>query len=212
MLLDKQSKEIKLSGWRPHIESLRCLNVGRMVRTRALIPGTETRGAWAWTREGERVASIGYEATWHGPGFGSLRLQYTITQDGERLEKDYCIRLIGRPLRFGGFRWYSACPVTGRPVLKLYMVQGTFVARTAIRPLPTYASQRAGRGLDRIIERRWALRRKLGDPGDLFCELTKPKWMRWRTFQRYADLDDRLAEAEDGAFLGRVGRLMGVGN
>jgi hypothetical protein len=32
---------------------------------------------------------------------------------------------------------------------------------------------------------------------DLFDGPCKPKWMRWRTFQKYADRDARLAERED---------------
>lgn len=200
-----------MEAWRPYIEGLRCLDVGQMLRTRAIRPGVETHGSWAWSRDGERVASIGYEATWQGVTLGSLRLQYAVEQDGERLHKDYSIRLAAFPMRFGGVRWYCYCPATGRRVLKLYLVQGRFVARTAIRPLPTYASQRAARGADRIMARRWALRRKLGDPGDLFSELNKPKWMRWHTFQRYRDLDEQLSDAEDGALLVRIRRLVGVG-
>lgn len=71
-----------------------------------------------------------------------------------------------------------------------------FCHRTAIRPQPTYASQRIG-GCDRIIAQHWALRRKIGDNvSDLFSEPFKPKWMRWHTFARYAARDAELAARE----------------
>jgi len=84
-------------------------------------------------------------------------------------------------------------------VLKLYKFGSVekFCARTAIRPLPTYASQRTS-GASRIIEQRWAIRRKLGDTySDLFGEPFKPKRMHRRTFERYAQRDAKLAEAEN---------------
>ena len=197
-------------GWRPHIESLRCLDLTRMMKLRAVVPGIGRSGSWIWSDgdTGEQRANIGYTVTWHNSYSGSLRLRYTFTLDEESESKDYTVPLVGHSMRYGGFRWYCRCPATRRLALKLYMVKGLFVARTAIRPLPTYAIQRAGRGLDRITARRWALRRRLGDPGDLLCELQKPRWMRRRTFQRFTELDDRLAGAEDMAFLGRAARLM----
>jgi hypothetical protein len=92
-------------------------------------------------------------------------------------------------------------------VLKLYLVQGTFVARTAIRPLPTYRSQRVS-GLHRAIEQRWALRRKLDDTfSDLFGPPCKPKGMRWKTFERYAAKDERLASVEGMHFGRRLAQL-----
>lgn len=100
------------------------------------------------------------------------------------------------------------CPYTQRRVLKLYKFGAIekFCSRTAIRPLPIYASQRTS-GASRIINQRWALRRKLGDTfSDLFSEPCKPKWMRWRTFERYAARDAALAQAEFGALMRRMER------
>ena len=93
--------------------------------------------------------------------------------------------------------------------MKLYKFAGVeqFCCRTPIRPLPTYASQRTS-GSDRIMAQRWAIRRMLGDKfSDLFGKPFKPKWMRWRTFERYAARDAELAERENVywyRFLGRV--------
>ena len=72
-----------------------------------------------------------------------------------------------------------------------------FCHREAIIPLPTYASQRVS-GLAKLQERRWAIRRRLGDDqSGLGWGPLKPKWMRWKTFERYERLDDQLAELED---------------
>jgi hypothetical protein len=101
------------------------------------------------------------------------------------------------------------CPYTQRRVLKLYKFGAIeqFCSRTAIRPLPTYASQRTS-GSDRIMAQRWAIRRKIGDTfSDLFGEPYKPKWMRWHTFERYATRDAKLAERENGYLLELIGRL-----
>lgn len=77
----------------------------------------------------------------------------------------------------------------------------------ARKPKPTYASQRESGG-DRIIAQRWALRRKIGDDfSDLFGEPFKPKWMRWRTFQRYLDRDSELEARESRYLFGLLGRF-----
>jgi hypothetical protein len=111
-------------------------------------------------------------------------------------------------LNFGGRRWWLHCPFTGKRALKLYLYGsiGRFCHRSAIRPQPTYSSQRVS-GLDRIMSRRWALRRKLADPGDLFTPLKKPKWMLWKTFSRYAELDEQLADQEEATIFCRWGRF-----
>src|SRR4029079_16662319 len=95
-------------------------------------------------------------------------------------------------------------PYTHRRALTLHKFSGIekFCHRTAIRPLPTYASQRVS-GSDRIIAQRWAIRHRIGDKfSDLFGPPFKPKWMRKRTFERYAARDAELAEAEDGYLFG----------
>jgi hypothetical protein len=187
------------SGWRPHIESGRCLCVNALLRHGSIRPGFTTSGSWCWTQNGETVAAVGYNARL-GLDSGELRLSYTWRPDGELSDVVCTIRLSSLPLQFGGRRWYMHCPYTDRRVLKLYKFGSIekFCARTAIRPLPTYASQRVS-GSDRINAQRWAIRRKIGDDlSDLFGEPYKPKRMHWRTFQRYADRDAELAEREGG--------------
>jgi len=200
------------SGWRPHIESALCLDVGSMFKCGALRPGSTTSGNWQWSRDGERVAAIGYSANL-SPENGELSLFYTWTPGGKPQDVTFTIRLSSLPLQYGGRRWYMHCPYTDRRALKLYKFASVrqFCSRTAIRPLPTYASQRVS-GSDRINAQRWAIRRKIGDDhSDLFGEPYKPKRMHWRTFQRYADRDAELAEREGGYLMRLLGRLQRYG-
>lgn len=185
------------SGWRPHIESAKRLSLAALFKAGALQVGGDTSGGWQWTRDGEMIAAIGYKASLDKTA-GTLRLFYTWTYDDEPKDVTCIIRLSSLPLHYGGRRWYLHCPYTDRRALMLYKFGAIeqFCHRTAIRPLPTYASQRTG-GCDRIMAQRWALRRKLGDTvSDLFGEPFKPKWKRWRTFERYAARDAQLAARE----------------
>lgn len=200
------------SGWRPHIESALCLSVGSMFKCGALRAGATTSGGWHWSRDGEKIAAIGYSASLSAES-GELRLSYTWTPDGKPQDVTCAVRLSSLPLQYGGRRWYMHCPYTQRRVLKLYKFGSIeqFCCRTAIRPLPTYASQRVS-GSDRINAQRWAIRRKIGDTfSDLFGEPYKPKGMRWGTFERYAERDAELAEREGGYLLRLIERLQRYG-
>jgi hypothetical protein len=194
-------------GWRPHIESALSLSVGSLFKAGAMRAGATTSGSWRWSRDGTQVASIGYRATLNEES-GELRLSYTWTREGKPQDTVCVIRLSSLSLHYGSRRWYMHCPYTQRRVLNLYKfgVIEQFCCRTAIHPLPTYDSQRTS-GSSRIIDQRWALRRKLGDTfSDLFGEPCKPKGMRWRTFERYAARDAELAERENGHLLWLIRR------
>lgn len=163
-----------------------------------------TSGCWQWTRDGERIASIGYRATL-GADSGTLTLDYNANGTPETCR----IELVTAPCGYGGRRWLFVCPATGRRALKLYKWAKLplFRHREAVRPRPTYASQRDGGG-ERIMRQRWAIRRKLGDDfSDLFGEPIKPKGMRWRTFNRHAARDAELAAREWQHFARLLGRM-----
>lgn len=100
---------------------------------------------------------------------------------------------------------YMHCPVTGKRAKKLYKwaALDRFCHREAIRPRPTYASQRDG-GHARIIRQRWALRQKMGDEfSDLFGEPCKPRWMRRHTYDKHVARDAELS-ARDDSYLGKL--------
>lgn len=199
------------SGWHPHIESALSLSLRCLFTKGALRVGCETSGGWHWTDTytGKEIGSIRYR-TELGDEVGTLTLSYSHADRDTSARKNIecIIRLSSVPLRYGGRRWYVHCPYTGRRALKLYKFSGIeqFCCRNAVRPLPTYASQRLS-GSDRIISQRWALRRKLDDNfTDLFGAPFKPKWMRWRTFEKYARRDAQLADRE----LPYMARLVGL--
>lgn len=195
-------------GWRPHLESALCLNLQTLFKRSAIWPGCDISGGWQWTRDGEKAASIGYRAKLTDDA-GTLTLDYSTGRDGERKTITCTVQLVTLPRHYGGRIWYFVCPYTGRRARKLYKWGPIdwFCHREAVKPKPTYASQRESGG-NRIITQRWALRRKLGDNfSDLFGEPVKPKWMRWRTFNRYAARDAELASREWGYFARQLGRM-----
>jgi hypothetical protein len=197
-------------GWRPHIESALCLDVRKMFRVRALQPGCQTSGGWHWTRDDKETASIGYRATL-GETSGTLTLEYMQGTADDRKAVTCRIEVESLPCHYGGRRWFARCPYTHRRAWKLYKWNRVewFCHRDAIRPKPTYRTQRLG-GCDRIMGQRWAIRRKLRDDfSDLFGEPCKPKHMHWRTFERYAARDAELASREWGYFGRLLDRLGG---
>jgi hypothetical protein len=57
--------------------------------------------------------------------------------------------------------------------------------------------------------KRSAIRQKLGDPATLLDPIfQKPKWMRWKTWQRYTARDEQLGAIEDAYMLRRWGRFL----
>lgn len=183
-----------MTGWRPHLESALCLDLRHLMKQGATQPGCTLAGSLHWRRDGQEVAGIRYQSVL-GEEAGELVLTYRT--EGQ----DVCdfIRLSSIPTAWGSRDWFMHCPATGRRARKLYKWEGLphFRHRDAVRPRPTYASQRDS-GSDRIIRQRWALRQKLGDDmSDLFGEPFKPKWKRWRTFNRIAQRDAELEARED---------------
>lgn len=191
---------MSFSGWHPHLESALVLSLPKMQAQGVIAPNSITGGSYAWrNNDGEAIYSVYYRADLHDT-HGRLELTDAAGT--------YGIALGSTPLHFGGRRWWMHCPFTSKRALKLYRYEclGKFCHRTAIRPLPTYASQRVS-GIDRLQCRRWTIRRKLEDQGTLCDPLTKPKWMRWNTFARFERLDETLATQEDAALWVRFGSL-----
>lgn len=193
-------------GWRPHLEGALCLNLARLFADGTLRADACTTGTLRWTntRTGADVASLGFRAEL-GPDSGTLTLDYSTNGTPETCR----IELVTAPCGFGGRRWLFVCPASGRRALKLYKWAKLplFRHREAVRPRPTYASQRDGGG-DRIMRQRWAIRRKLRDDlSTLFDDPWKPKGMHWRTFERYAARDAELAAREWRHFARLLGRL-----
>jgi len=102
---------------------------------------------------------------------------------------------------YGGRRWWFICPRTADRTSKLFLPRGGlhFWSRQAY-PLG-YACQREDR-FSRLQRRASALDRQFG--GDSGCTMdnppTKPKWMRWRTYERKLLRWERAVREADEEF------------
>ena len=118
---------------------------------------------------------------------------------------DQWITLVPQGSHFGGRQWYFICPVMNRRVSVIWKPPGAtrFCSRQTWKRQVAYSSQfldrdnRAHRGKAKIKSRLIADL----DP-DEWEFPPKPKWMRWRTYDRYerkfdayeAILDEGCAE------------------
>jgi len=115
------------------------------------------------------------------------------------------ITLVSRPRHFGGRQWFFLCPGTYRLATVLWRPPGAnrFCSRFAWGRQVAYHSQfqdptnRAHLGQARIKAR------LIGDLDPDEWDLPpKPKWMRWKTYNRYVELFDQYeAELDYGCAL-----------
>jgi len=165
------------------------------MRRGAAIPGSRTSFHYRWwnTYTGEETAVADC----------TVRMQeregtFRIVMD----DLEETIILTPRSTRFGGHQWYFVCPVMNRCCSVLWRPPGAtrFCCRQAWGRAVAYSSQfldpdnRAHRGKAKIKAR------LIGDYDPDEWELPpKPKWMRWRTYNRYVERFDRYeAILEDG--------------
>jgi hypothetical protein len=140
--------------------------------------------------------------------FIELTHQTRDDREGDRIVRDR-IRLIWTVPTYGGRRWWFLCPRTGRKTTKLYLPNGGwhFWSRRAYGL--GYACQREGR-FDRLQRRAAKLNRQLGGEGWRSWDTPpiKPKWMRWRTYERKYERWERAVEKADEEFAVRAARLL----
>ena len=123
-------------GWRKSdaktlVEDCRVLDIGPLVRERVVCPNLIRRGTWQWTRNGEKVASVGYLVDTEADK-GTVRLTYTVGRDGQEQKRmEYAVPLVTTALTSGGRRWWFRCvasrngePRCGRRAGKLYLPPG----------------------------------------------------------------------------------------
>ena len=166
-------------GWnrtaRSTTEDLRRISIQSLLRDRVLDgPRSITT---TWSRNGEKVASIGIVG-----GRNAIRLHYRHQGYGETEWRsvDETVRIDWRPNRYGGATPYFECPRCKRSVWHLYLTSGYNLCRHCCRL--TYESRRQ-RSYDRMAETVHRLRMKLGgEPGFDQVIPDKPKGMHWRTY------------------------------
>src|SRR5262252_2581060 len=167
-------------GWRRKCEHLLGLDVRVLARRGHLVPGMYF--SLQWSRGGEPAGNVGIETA-----SDHVRRAYTWTPYGSDLQQIDCsVRLMRTRCHLGGSRPWFRCPRCWSPRAVIYGVagDGRFGCRQCMRL--AYASE-AESVVDRINRRLHKLQAKLGEDGE------KPKWMRWRTFDRICE---QLAAAE----------------
>jgi len=195
---------------RPQVESALALDIVSFQRSGVLRPNHAHDGIVSWTLRDDTIRIAYNVRTFDNTGRLTLRYRVCEGYTEEWRDVTCVIRLSTTLPRFGGFQWWAHCPHSGIRCRKLHRFGGIdqFCHRTSIRPLPIYRSQTLS-GIARLESRQWAIRRKLGDTlTGLSEEPLRPKWMRHKTFQRYAEKDARLGAIVDGAWGPYFARLV----
>jgi len=133
-------------------------------------------------------------------------------QIGESVQR---ITLVSRSRNFGGRQWFFLCPATGHLATVLWKPPGAarFCSRQAWGRQVAYASQfldrdsRAHHGQSKINSRLCSIGRF--DPEDWNFP-PKPKWMRWKTYNRLEQKFDRYEDILDSGIERLVAKLGGL--
>lgn len=124
-------------------------------------------------------------------------------------ERTQTVRLVSRPCRFGGARWYFLCPSSGSRCAKLLLPNGAlgFYSRAALRL--AYDVTREG-AMDRAHRRLGKLYRKLGQTydGPDWQVPIRPKFMRRQTFDVIAAQIEHGTDRLNDAFEAGCNRLL----
>jgi len=133
-------------------------------------------------------------------------------QIGESVQR---ITLVSRSRKFGGRQWFFVCPATGGLATVLWKPPGAarFCSRQAWGRQVAYASQFLGRdsrahhGQSKINSRLCSIGRF--DPEDWNFP-PKPKWMRWKTYNRHEQKFDDYEEILGSGIESLVAKLGGL--
>jgi hypothetical protein len=126
---------------------------------------------------------------------------------------DQWIVLVAHSRRFGGRQWYFMCPAMNRPVSVLWKPPGAtrFCSRqewghwaVAYRSQFLDADNRAHAGQAKIKSR------LIGDCDPDEWDLPpKPKWMSWRTYNRYVQRYDRYEDVLEEGIIPLMAKFLG---
>jgi hypothetical protein len=184
------------------LEGGRRLDLNRLIRIGVVKPGAAAGPhAILWT--GSDQITIGTITADMTGTVGWLRIQIG--------SLDQSITLLPCPRHFGGRQWYFVCPYMGRRASVLWRPPGAsvFACRQKWAGQVAYASQfegrdaRAHRGQAKVKQRLIADL----DPGKWDLP-PKPKWMRWRTYNRAVEKFDHYEEILDERLVAIASRLL----
>jgi hypothetical protein len=192
---------------RARLECGQRLDINSLVRSGAIQSGAlvESRATWSNSYSGGLTAvmeaDISSEEGW-------FRIQIA------EINLDQRINIVSLPRHFGGRQWYFICPYTNRRVSVLRMPPGAryFACRQRWGRSVAYTSQclgpidRAHRGKSKINSQLCAIGGF--DPSEWDLP-PKPKWMRWRTYDRAAEKFDQYEAFLDTAASSAAMRFLG---
>ena len=185
------------------------LDINRLARRGFIVPGKASGPVgikWTDNYSGEAVASGIITADMRGPVEGWLHIGIG--------DLDQRIILVARPRHFGGRQWFFVCPYLNRRAMVLWMPPGArdFSCRQRWGPQVAYASQFSS-PIDRAHQGKARINRRLCAAGGFDPEEwdlpPKPKWMRWKTYDRAVEKFDRYEDILDEGTVALVARLMG---
>jgi hypothetical protein len=191
---------------RVRLESGFKLDLNRLIRRGFIRPGVITGAvgiAWTDKYTGDEIAS------------GLITADLSSIEGWFRIQLgrlDQRIMLTTRRRHFGGRQWYFVCPYTNRPASVLWKPPGaqSFASRQKWQRQVAYASQfmdrdaRAHQGKAKINSRLCSIGGFDPDKWDL---PPKPKWMRWKTYNRMVEKFDRYEAMLDEDLLEMAMRL-----
>jgi hypothetical protein len=177
---------------RAQLESGLKLNLNLLARRGFIKPGAVTGPrAICWTADGQQIAAAIIRADMSSADRGSFDIESWPT--GKLYQ---WIVLEARPRHFGGRQWFFVCPYMNRRATVLWKPPGarTFACREWWGRQVAYVSQfldrdnRAHRGQAKVRRRLCSIG---GFDPDEWNLPPKPKWMRWRTYNRAVAKFDR---------------------
>lgn len=142
----------------------------------------------------------------------SLTLRYVVRRAGidEQVEDD--TDLVGQPMRFGGYRWWLACPKCGSLRRSVYLPRWAGGTRWRCRQCYglRYRVQRLGTTA-RIEHRMRHICGRLQPRGWehwLHYPPPKPKWMRFSTYGRHVGEWKRARDARNSRYCATMSALI----
>ena len=193
---------------RVRLESGLRLDINRLAQRGFIQPGAISGPVgirWTDPYFDREIASGIIRSDLSGPVEGYLSIRI-----GGLVQKIY---MVARNRHFGGHQWFFVCPDTSRRAVVLWKPPGAryFCCRERWARQVAYASQfmtpidRAHRGKAKINSRLCSIGGFDADEWDIS---PKPKWMRWRTYDRAVEKFDRYEEMLDQSAYRAVIRLM----
>lgn len=157
-----------------------------------LEPNQIKQGSVSWSFNGQKRASIGITVNTYNEPQAYLLFHYTI--DGNKAIK-YKVNMFQKPSNLGkGFIWWFMCPQTNRPCRKLYLNNGYFLHRDAMKGA-MYECQTFSK-YGRMLDRYFGLEHGLFSVYDQINAKHFKKYYKGQPTKKYLKLMKRIKQAE----------------